>query len=38
VHRAIEAHRGLVLVDSGSHGTCFTVLLPSVQSGTDEAS
>ena len=38
VHRAIEAHRGLVLVDSGSHGTCFTVLLPLVQSGTDEAS
>lgn len=38
VHRAIEAHRGLVFVDSGSHGTCFTVLLPFAQSGTDEVS
>lgn len=28
VHRAIEAHRGLVLVDSAPTGTCFTVLLP----------
>jgi signal transduction histidine kinase len=28
VHRAIEAHRGLVLVDSGSRGTKFTVILP----------
>jgi two-component system sensor histidine kinase PilS (NtrC family) len=37
VHRAIEAHRGLVLVDSGSHGTCFTVLLPFAQSGQEEA-
>ncbi len=32
VHRAIEAHRGCVLVDTGSHGTRFTVLLPYVQS------
>jgi signal transduction histidine kinase len=30
VHRAIEAHRGLVLVDSGgeTRGTHVTVLLP----------
>ena len=31
VHRAIEAHRGLVFVDSGSAGTRFTVLLPRTQ-------
>ena len=31
VHRAIEAHRGLVFVDSGSSGTRFTVLLPRTQ-------
>ncbi len=31
VHRAIEAHRGLVFVDSTEHGTCFTVLLPHRQ-------
>ncbi|HEX6059443.1 MAG TPA: ATP-binding protein [Gemmatimonadaceae bacterium] len=31
VHRAIEAHRGLVFVDSGSGGTRFTVLLPRTQ-------
>ena len=31
VHRAIEAHRGLVFVDSGSRGTRFTVILPSTQ-------
>ncbi len=30
-HRAIEAHRGLVLVDSDTRGTRFTVLLPVVQ-------
>lgn len=30
-HRAIEAHRGLVLVDTGERGTRFTVLLPLVQ-------
>jgi two-component system sensor histidine kinase PilS (NtrC family) len=29
VHRAIEAHRGVVLVDSGAAGTRFTVLLPA---------
>lgn len=28
VHRAIEAHRGVILVDSAASGTCFTVLLP----------
>jgi two-component system sensor histidine kinase PilS (NtrC family) len=28
VHRAIEAHRGMVLLDSGSSGTTFTVILP----------
>jgi two-component system, NtrC family, sensor histidine kinase PilS len=28
VHRAIEAHRGVVLVDTGASGTRFTVLLP----------
>jgi two-component system sensor histidine kinase PilS (NtrC family) len=28
VHRAIAAHRGVVLVDSGARGTRFTVLLP----------
>lgn len=28
VHRAIEAHRGLVFVDSGPRGTRFTVILP----------
>jgi two-component system, NtrC family, sensor histidine kinase PilS len=32
VHRAIEAHRGHVLVDSGARGTTFTVLLPMSQS------
>jgi two-component system, NtrC family, sensor histidine kinase PilS len=28
VHRAIEAHRGFVFLDSSSKGTKFTVLLP----------
>jgi signal transduction histidine kinase len=28
VHRSIEAHRGVILVDSTASGTCFTVLLP----------
>ena len=32
VHRAIEAHRGLVLVDSTPAGTRFTVLLPRAHS------
>ena len=31
VHRAIEAHRGLVFVDSSPDGTRFTVLIPRVQ-------
>jgi two-component system, NtrC family, sensor histidine kinase PilS len=31
VHRAIEAHRGVVLVDTGPTGTRFTVLLPYSQ-------
>ncbi|CAN5364864.1 ATP-binding protein [soil metagenome] len=29
VHRAIDAHRGLVLLDSGATGTRFTIVLPS---------
>ena len=33
VHRAVEAHRGLVLVDSAAHGTQFTVLLPRAATG-----
>jgi two-component system sensor histidine kinase PilS (NtrC family) len=28
VHRAIDAHRGLVFLDSSPSGTCFTVVLP----------
>jgi signal transduction histidine kinase len=31
VQRAIDAHRGLVFVDSGSRGTRFTVVLPRSQ-------
>ena len=38
VHRAIEAHSGLVLVDSGERGTRFTVILPSSQGPTRSAS
>lgn len=30
-HRAVEAHRGVVLVDSDATGTRFTVLLPVAQ-------
>jgi signal transduction histidine kinase len=37
VHRAIEAHRGLVFVDSGSSGTRFTVLLPRRQPKSEES-
>ncbi|HEX4682280.1 MAG TPA: ATP-binding protein [Gemmatimonadaceae bacterium] len=33
VHRAIEAHRGLVFVDSTTRGTRFTVILPRTQTG-----
>lgn len=29
VHRAVEAHRGVVLVDALPHGTRFTVVLPA---------
>lgn len=28
VHRAIDSHRGLVFVDSGTEGTRFTIVLP----------
>jgi two-component system, NtrC family, sensor histidine kinase PilS len=38
VHRAVEAHRGLVLVDSSSNGTRFTMLLPIAQTGSTEES
>jgi two-component system, NtrC family, sensor histidine kinase PilS len=31
VHRAIEAHRGLVFLDSGPGGTRFTVVLPRAE-------
>jgi len=31
VHRAIEAHRGFVFMDSSPRGTRFTVLLPQIQ-------
>ena len=34
VHRAIEAHRGLVFVDTGARGTRFTVILPCSQTQT----
>jgi two-component system sensor histidine kinase PilS (NtrC family) len=34
VHRAIEAHRGVVFVDSSVRGTRFTVVLPRIQSAT----
>lgn len=33
VHRAIEAHRGLVFFDSVGKGTRFTVILPRTHSG-----
>jgi len=37
VHRAIEAHRGCVLLDTGARGTRFTVLLPVPQPAGAEA-
>jgi two-component system sensor histidine kinase PilS (NtrC family) len=40
VHRAVQAHRGVVLVDTReNHGTAFTVLLPrgAAGAGTDAA-
>ena len=36
VHRAIEAHRGMVFLDSGTRGTTFTVILPRAQSSNGE--
>lgn len=36
VYRAVEAHRGLVFVDSDAHGTRFTVLLPYRQSDSGD--
>jgi len=35
VHRAIEAHRGLLFFDSVGRGALFTVLLPRSQSAVD---
>ncbi len=32
VHRAVEAHRGMVLVDSEPGSTCFSVVLPAQSS------
>jgi two-component system sensor histidine kinase PilS (NtrC family) len=37
VHRAIEAHRGLVMLESDAHGTKFTVLLPQSRPAGAEA-
>ncbi len=37
VHRAIEAHKGFVFVDSDTRGTRVTVLLPSYQTDPGEA-
>ena len=36
VHRAIEAHRGLVFHDSPGRGTRFTVMLPRAQAATTQ--
>lgn len=36
VHRAIEAHRGLVFFDSPGRGTRFTVMLPRGRSSVDD--
>ncbi|MGH7711900.1 MAG: two-component system sensor histidine kinase NtrB [Gemmatimonadaceae bacterium] len=36
VHRAIEAHRGFVFVDTDSRGTRVTVLLPTYQTDNGE--
>jgi two-component system sensor histidine kinase PilS (NtrC family) len=38
VHRAIEAHRGLVFFDSAAKGTRFTVILPRTHSTTPVSS
>ena len=37
VHRAIDAHRGLVFLDSSAAGTRFTIVLPCVPRTTREA-
>jgi PAS domain S-box-containing protein len=37
VHRAVDAHRGVVLVDSSSRGTRFSVLLPRSRFAEAEA-
>ena len=37
VHRAIEAHRGMVFLDSGARGTTFTVILPRAHTVTGES-
>lgn len=37
VHRAVDAHRGLVLVDSTPRGTRFTILLPQTRTIEAEA-
>jgi two-component system sensor histidine kinase PilS (NtrC family) len=36
VHRAVEAHRGVVLVDTLSKGTRFTIILPAIAVGTPD--
>ncbi len=36
VHRAIEAHRGMVFLDSGPRGTTFTVILPRTQTASGD--
>ncbi|MEX2152110.1 MAG: ATP-binding protein [Gemmatimonadaceae bacterium] len=38
VHRAIEAHRGLVFFDSSGSGTRFTVILPRTRTGSRASS
>jgi signal transduction histidine kinase len=37
VHRAIEAHRGLVFFDSAGRGTRFTVIVPLTHAGVADA-
>lgn len=37
VHRAVDAHRGVVLVDSSASGTRFSVLLPRSRFAEAEA-
>lgn len=38
VHRAVEAHRGVVLVDSHTTGTRFTIYLPTEDDASGAAS